>query len=237
MLHLMGLRVHPDYPNAKGEVRSVFAAPLLSTGLACLLLQDPIALQPGLNITLAIGWTVCVVGRIMQIVLDGGYRKRVYARLFISLVIAGAAWFAAEMPYFVCLQAFSTYCEFPSSQAGWFVFAIALITLLVGLAMLFIPATILQLLRLEHKTTTVFAIGAPRAINAGFYIAIGGVYLVQPQPPDFVALVLAGLWLISGFGRVISLVFDRNYHLYNILVMLLQFGTGLMIAGLVFRVV
>ena len=233
LIHYSGLRSVPGSPHAIGEGRSSFAGPMLALGLGSVLLQEPIALQPGLSFSIALAWSLAAFGRLMQIVFDAGWRKRLQFRLIISLVLAGLAWYVAEVPNFVCLDVSSVYCAFPQTIRGQAIWGVAAISLVMGLIALFLPGQTLSLMKLEPRARVLFAIGEPRGLLAGMYISIGLVVLLTPQPVEFVALVLAGCWALTGAGRFISIVVDRAFGLFNVLTTLFELGLGIWLGGLI----
>ena len=114
VLRFMGLEPRPSNPEAIGEGRSSFAGAMLAVSLGCLLLQDPIALQPGLNFMLASGWSVAAFGRVLQMVLDRGLRKRIQARFILAVGMALAAWTVTEIPAFWCSDPLGPGCHLPT---------------------------------------------------------------------------------------------------------------------------
>lgn len=235
ILSYMGLRAIHSNPEAIGEGRSSFAGPLLALGLACLLLQDPIALQPGLNFTLALAWTVSAFGRILQMSFDGALRrKRIQMRFLLAAVLAGIAWASAETPTFVCIEHVATHCPLLSGARNGFVLFVALLTFGLGLVAFGWPRLALRILRMEHRIAMPFAVGEPRGTLAGFYLAIGFVVLAYPQPADFVILVLGAAWLLTGVGRVLSIVLERGFTLYHIAGSAFELCLGAIVLAIVF---
>ena len=236
VLRFMGLEPVAGKPEAIGEGRSSFAGALLAVALGCLLLQEPIALQPGLNLMLAMGWTVSAFGRVLQLAFDGALkRKRIHARFIIAFGLATMAWSVTEIPYMSCVDNSASECALPGNLKDWILFLVALLTLGLGLIALFTPHQALRILKLQTRINMPYAIGETRGTLAGFYIATGGVYLLMPQPVDFVALVLGGLWLLTGMGRVLSVIFDRGWTMYNVFGVLFEAGIGLLVIGFVLR--
>lgn len=235
ILSYMGLRATHAHPEAIGEARSSFAGPLLALGLGCLLLQDPIALQPGLNFTLALAWTISAFGRILQLVFDGALRrKRIQMRFLLALILASIAWASADVPTFLCFEYAATHCKLFNNLISSFLAAVAALTLGLGLIALFFPKRALRILKLEHRIAMPFAAGETRGTLAGFYVAIGFVVLASPQPADFVVLVMAAAWLVTGMGRMLSIVLDRGFTLYNIIGVAFEICVGLGVFAIVF---
>jgi len=236
VLSYMGLRAKPDKPEAIGEGRSSFAGPLLAVSFCCLLLQEPIALQPGLNFVLALGWTVAALGRILQMVFDGGMRKRIQVRFAIASILAILAWIYADIPGFRCFEVGLLHCYAPQSMFEWVLYLTAALTLSLGLVALLIPKLALKILRLESRMRYPFGTGEPRGTLAGFYTSLGLTTLLTPQPLDFVALMLGAAWLLTGAGRVLSMVVDRCFTPYNIAGTVFEAGIGITLLGLMFRI-
>jgi len=235
VLSYMGLRARPDKPEAIGEGRSSFAGPLLAVALCCLLLQEPIALQPGLNFVLALGWTIAAFGRLLQMVFDSGWRKRIQARFALASILALLAWYSADVPTFMCFEVGLTNCYGLESRFEWILYSTAALTLLLGLIALFLPGVALRILRLEDRMRYPFGIGEPRGALAGFYTSLGVTTLLTPQPLDFVALMLGAAWLFTGAGRALSMVFDRGFTPYNIAGTVFEVGIGVALLGTMFR--
>lgn len=233
-LNYMGLRAKADCPEAFGEGRSSFAGILLAVGLSCLLLQEPLALQPGLNFVLALGWTLAAVGRILQMVFDGGLRrKRIQSRFLLAATLAFIAWISAEVPQFVCVDGFSLQCGLPEDRLHIIIYSVALLTLILGLVALLTPRTALDIMRLESRVRAPFGVGEPRGSLGGMYTALGATVLMTPQPLSFVALMLGAAWLFTGIGRAVSMLLDRGITLYNLLGTLFEIGAGIAVLGLI----
>ena len=233
LLYYSGLRAVPGRAHAIGEGRSSFAGPMLALGLGSVVLQEPIALQPGLSFSIALAWTLAAIGRFLQILIDAGWRKRLQFRLAISVVLAALAWYVAEVPNFVCLDLSSPYCAFPQTLRGQAILAVAVISLIMGLIALILPRQTLKIMKLEPRAQVLFAVGEPRGLLAGMYISIGMVVLLTPQPVEFVALVLAACWCFTGFGRVLSILIDRAVSVFNIMSAIFELSVGLWLAGLI----
>ncbi len=236
VLIYMGLRARPDKREAIGEGRSSFAGPLLAVGLCCLILQEPIALQPGLNFVLALGWSLAAFGRVLQMMFDGGWRKRIQVRFVLAAVLAGIGWTSADVPTFYCFEVGLTNCYAPQSTFEWVLYLTAALTLVLGLISLLLPKLALRILRLEHRMRYPFGVGEPRGTLAGFYTSLGATVLLAPQPLDFVALMLGAAWLLTGAGRALSMVVDRGFTPYNIAGTVFEAGIGIALLGLMFRI-
>ncbi|MGI9350146.1 MAG: DUF4345 family protein [Rhizobiaceae bacterium] len=238
ILHFMGLEPVPGNPEAMGEGRSSFAGAVLAIGLGCLLLQDPIALQPGLNLMLALAWTVAAIGRLLQMLLDSGFRrKRIQARFLIAAGLSALAWSVTDVPYLVCIEETLSSCMVPNSFKDLILLLVALLTLVLGLIALFLPDTALRILKLQTRVNMPFAKGETRGTLAGFYIAIGSVYLMMPQPVDFVVLVMGTAWFLTGLGRIFSVAIDRGWAIYNMAAALFEGGIGIVILAIVLRLI
>ncbi len=233
VLKFMGLETKPAHPEAIAEGRSSFAGSMLAVSLGCLLLQDPIALQPGLNFMLASGWSIAAFGRVLQLIFDNGNRKRVQVRFILAAGMALAAWSVTEIPNFHCSNPWAETCQLPINMRGWVLFWVALLTFGFGLIALFAPDRALFIMRLQTRIKTPFARGETRGTLAGFFISIGGANLLMPQPVDFVALVMGAAWVFTGGGRVLSILFDRGWTLYNILTAVFALVSGLAVTGII----
>ena len=90
----------------------------------------------------------------------------------------------------------------PIDLAGWLPFAAACLTLLFGLVALFAPRIIFAILRLQPRQSYPQAIGEARSTLAGFWLGAG--------------------WLMSAFGRLVSILSDQGANLANWLFFLLM---------------
>ncbi|MEO0329333.1 MAG: DUF4345 family protein [Pseudomonadota bacterium] len=234
IFRFMGLQPIDGRREAIGEGRSSFAGAMIALSLACLMLQEPLALQPGLNFMLAAAWTISAIGRVLQMTLDGAWRrKRIQVRFIIAVGLAAMAVSVTNVPIFVCVDYFNTSCALPGNTREWFLSLLALLMFGLGLIALFIPGLALRIMFLEPRKNTPFARGEPRGTLAGLYMAIGGTYLLQPQPIDFTALVLGAAWLFTGIGRLVSIIFDRGWTVYNVVAFVFEAGVGLIAIGFV----
>lgn len=236
LLNFMGLRALSGTPEAIGEGRSSFAGILIAVGLSCLLLQEPIALQPGLNFVLALGWTIAAIGRVMQMMFDGGWRKRIQVRFLLAAALAGIAWQSAEVPTFGCFEIGLVNCFPPRGLFSWVLNGMAAVSLAFGLIALFLPKLALRILKLENRMRHPFGVGEPRGTLAGFNVALGGTVLLMPQPVDFVVLMLAAAWLFAAFGRLVSMLLDRGFTLHNGVTAVLEGGAGILLLLLMFGI-
>ena len=227
-----GLQARPGVPDAIAEARSSFAAPFLTAGLACLFLQHPLAVQPSLMFMLAAGWTVSALGRIAQMALDGGLkRKRIHLRFFIAVGLAIATWSVSPFPEFRCSFGAPAYCAGVYAQVAPVLTGAAVLTLVLGLVAFFLPGLGMRILRLQPRSNTPFSSGEIRGLLAGFYISIGGTFLAMPQPLDFLALVLGAVWLLTGAGRAVSMLIDRAWSKYNFLATVFELALGAVVVA------
>ncbi|SMC65337.1 hypothetical protein SAMN06297251_105150 [Fulvimarina manganoxydans] len=109
----------------------------------------------------------------------------------------------------------------PIDLVGWLSFAAACLTLLFGLIALFAPRIIFAVLRLQPRQSYPQAIGEARSTLAGFWLGVGlvGIFLFD-QP--FVQFCLGAGWLMSAFGRLVSILSDQGANLANWLFFLLM---------------
>ena len=101
----------------------------------------------------------------------------------------------------------------PMSQGEWLAWSAAVVTILFGLAAMFMPGTTLKLLRLQTRPEKPEALSESRATISGFYLGVGLTALLLAQPMLYLAL--AAGWLITAFGRIISMMSDRGNTLFN----------------------
>ena len=102
----------------------------------------------------------------------------------------------------------------PVTQGEWLAWISAAATALLGAILLFAPGLSFRLFRLAPKPERLEAYAAARANMAGFYLGVGlCCLLLGPQP--FLYLALGSSWLITAFGRIVSMMSDRGTGLSN----------------------
>ncbi|MBO6901050.1 MAG: DUF4345 family protein [Rhizobiaceae bacterium] len=101
----------------------------------------------------------------------------------------------------------------PLSPGEWLAWSCAVITVLLGLFLLFAPTVGLRLYRLQTLPEHPEAVAGARANLAGFQIALGLCCILLAQPLLYIALGLA--WALTGFGRLVSMLSDDGNTLYN----------------------
>lgn len=212
-----------------GEGRSSYAGILMACGAGCLFLQEPLALQPGLNLMLALAWFITGFGISLQVSIDGAANRHVVARMVVSLILALIAYLSAD---FLEID-----FRLPSYFSDWVFFAVAVLTLVLGLISLLLPGLGLRILKLKPMEIAPFAKGETRGLLAGFYISLGATYLFFPQAQLFIGLVMAGAWLLTGIGRFVSILVDRGATLYNFAAVIFEIGIGSLLLGLVFGII
>lgn len=118
----------------------------------------------------------------------------------------------------------------PTTTEGWLPFSAAAFTLFIGLVALFAPRIMLRLFRLQAREGYPQAIGEPRSTMAGFWLGVGLMGVMMFDQP-FVQLCLGAGWLMSAFGRLVSILSDSGATALNLLillVMLVQAGLTLL---------
>ena len=115
---------------------------------------------------------------------------------------------------------------FPASFGEWCAFASALITIGFGFLLLLMPRLSLRILRLQTLPNVPSAISESRATMAGFYLGVGFCCIFFMQP--FLYLALGAGWLITAFGRIISIILDNGNSRYNWISCLVEVLLGLL---------
>ena len=229
LLHIQGLEALPRHPEAIGEGRSSYAGILLALSLGCLLLQEPMALQPGLNLMLALAWLLAGAGWLLQMVIERARGVQQIAKVMAALALGMLALWTAEPaePGF----------RHPNGYAEWIFLGVAVLTGVLGLISLVLPRLALKILRLQNRVEVAHAVGEPRGILAGFNLSLGATYIFVPQAQLFVGLVLGAAWILTGAGRVLSVVVDRGASVYNFLAILFEIGLGAVLLALIFGLI
>ena len=101
----------------------------------------------------------------------------------------------------------------PTTDGEWLAWSSAVVTILFGLIMLFLPRIGLRILRLQTAPNHPEAIAEARATMAGFYLGLGLCCILLAQPWLYMALGFS--WLFTAFGRIVSMLSDRGSTLYN----------------------
>lgn len=228
VLGFCGVEAVEGKPHAIGEGRSSYAGILIACGAGCLFLQEPLALQPGLNLMLAFAWLIAGFGIMVQGLVDDGLDFRVFGRMLGSLVLGSMALQTAEL--------LEVNPQMPRFTVDWIFAGVAVLTAGLGLVSLLMPKTGLKILKLQPQAAFPYAKGETRGVLAGFYLSLGATYLLVPQAQLFLGIVLGAAWLLTGIGRIISILVDRGATLYNFAGVLFEAGIGIVLLGLVFGI-
>ncbi|MGB3388227.1 MAG: DUF4345 family protein [Pseudaminobacter sp.] len=101
----------------------------------------------------------------------------------------------------------------PFTQGEWLAWSSAAVTVLFGLILLFAPAISFRILRLRPAESHPEAVAEARARMAGFYLGLGLCCILLAQPLLYMALGFS--WLLTAFGRIVSMLSDRGNTLFN----------------------
>ncbi len=101
----------------------------------------------------------------------------------------------------------------PMSLGEWAAFGSAAITVLFGLMLFFAPGISFRILRLQPKPDRPWAIAEGRGRMSGFYLGLGLSCLLLAQPLLYMALGFS--WLLTAFGRVLSMMSDGANTPFN----------------------
>jgi hypothetical protein len=106
----------------------------------------------------------------------------------------------------------------PTTNGEWAAFGTAAFTVLLGLIRLFAPDIVLRLQRLQPVPEHPEGFAAVRATMAGFYLGLGVTAVAFQQP--FLYMALGFSWAFTAFGRLISILSDRNTWLNWLLILI-----------------
>lgn len=113
---------------------------------------------------------------------------------------------------------------YPMSQGEWLAFLGAAATALIGAFTMFAPGLSLRLLRLQTDPNRPEAIAGIRSTFAGFHLGLGLCCALFAQP--FLYMALGICWLLTAFGRIISMMSDRAGTLYNWVLLVFEVVLG-----------
>ena len=113
---------------------------------------------------------------------------------------------------------------YPMSQGEWLAFLGAAATVLIGAFTMFAPGLSLRLLRLQIDPNRPGAIAGVRSTFAGFHLGLGLCCVLFAQP--FLYMTLGICWLLTAFGRIISMMSDRAGTLYNWVLLVFEVVLG-----------
>lgn len=225
ILHFCGVEAIEGKPHAIGEGRSSYAGILIASGAGCLFLQEPQALQPGLNLMLAFAWLITGFGIMTQGLVDDGLDFRVFGRMLFSLILGSVALQTATL--------LEVIFQLPRFPIDWVFASVAALTALLGLISLITPKIGLKILKLQPQEAYPYAKGETRGVLAGFYLSLGATYLLVPQAQLFLGFILGAAWLLTGIGRLVSIGVDRGATLYNFAGVIFEVGIGILLLGLI----
>lgn len=101
----------------------------------------------------------------------------------------------------------------PTSMGEWLAFSSAIVTIFFGILLFFMPKLSLSILRLQTFPDVPSAVSESRATMAGFYLGVGICCILFAQP--LIYLALGASWLITAFGRIVSMIVDKGNTKYN----------------------
>jgi dipeptide/tripeptide permease len=108
----------------------------------------------------------------------------------------------------------------PQTNGEWLGFAVAAITLALGLMAFVMPRIAFALTRLQPRPSAPDAVAEARATLAGPFIALGLGVILLAQP--LITLVLGAAWGLTAIGRLVSMLADRAFSRFNALALLFE---------------
>ncbi|PCI05995.1 MAG: hypothetical protein COB78_05350 [Hyphomicrobiales bacterium] len=231
VLGRLGLEGGLNHPEGIGAGRSNFGGFMVGLSIVCILFQQPV-----LNQALTLSWGIAALGKLVHLVLDGGLRQKPainLARLAVAAALAGYSYTQTGIPD--GLKEFQFII--PESQTVFLPWVAAAITFLMGAVSFLVPSGMLVFMRMKTKVGSESAKGEPRGVLAGFYLGVSALLLMSPDvsavPGLFMGFALGICWIMSAFGRMISMLSDRGNTLFNWFALILD----LLLAALPFVVV
>lgn len=196
----IGIMPVDKHPEAFGEGRSSFAGFLILMGTLSFFAKEPV-----LIFVLGLAWGVAAVGKLLQIFVDAARERTVFVRFAFALFFAALCIVNAGMPIYTTNLDVALVNIIPSVSA--------FLTLCFGLLCFFAPSFAGSLMRLRSNVVVEGAIGEVRGNVAGFYIALALAVLFIGGTHAILALGLC--WLMTAFGRMVSMLSDNANNLYN----------------------
>jgi uncharacterized protein YjeT (DUF2065 family) len=102
----------------------------------------------------------------------------------------------------------------PGSTGEALAMAVALITVLFGLLLFFLPRLSFRILHLQTMPERPDAIAEARGTMSGFYLGCGLGCILLAQPTLYI--VLGASWTFTALGRLTAIVFDRAATPFNL---------------------
>jgi len=123
----------------------------------------------------------------------------------------------------------------PMSQGEWLAWSSAAVTIMFGIMMMFAPRLSLRLHRLQTEPSHPEATAEVRGTMSGFYLGVGICCILLAQPLLYLALGVS--WLLTAFGRLVSMLSDRGSNLFNWFWLVVEIVLGILPLGFVFGIV
>ncbi|MBN9072686.1 MAG: DUF4345 family protein [Rhizobiales bacterium] len=120
----------------------------------------------------------------------------------------------------------------PTTSGEWGAWASAVVTLAVGLVLLFAPRIAFRVLRLQTREDKPHAIAAARGTMAGFYLGVGACAALLAQP--LLYMTLGFCWLFTVFGRLISMLSDAGNRPSNWIALVIEIVLAALPLGFAF---
>ncbi|MCB1465074.1 MAG: hypothetical protein KDJ90_22255 [Nitratireductor sp.] len=213
---------HLGLQGSVGEARSSFAGFLVGLSLAAILFDQPVLLQQ-----LGLAWAFAAIGKLVHVGLDGARGLSVMTRLALAAAFAGLACALAGLPD-------ATRLAMPAAVPQMLIAGAGLLTALTGVLALVAPGLLAGVLNLVPEDGEA-ATGELRGSHAGFHLAAGLGVLVADGP--FTELALGACWLLSAFGRMISMLSERDRLLFNWAMLVAEIAIGSAVLAVVFGMV
>lgn len=196
----IGIMPVDKHPEAFGEGRSTFAGFLILLGALSFFTKEPI-----LIFILGLAWGVVALGKVLQIFIDGARERSTFIRFALALFFSVLCIANADVPNYSTNLDVVLVNVVPSVSA--------FLTLCLGMLFLFAPSFASSLMRLRSNVVVEGAIGEIRGNIAGFYIALALAVLFIGGTHSILALGLC--WLMTAFGRMVSMLSDDANNVYN----------------------
>ena len=108
----------------------------------------------------------------------------------------------------------------PTTVGEWLAYIVAVITVLFGVMLFFMPRLSFRILHLQTWPDRPDAIAEARGTMSGFYLGCGLGCILLAQPMLYI--VLGASWAFTALGRLTAILFDRAATPFNLVSVVIE---------------